>query len=93
MLGGCSRKFLRQCKIELSRGNLREQKVLESAFSGFQTAYNPKFWQPQCHLQDILGILQTSHFELLEGWNLWIWCMTDVIVISHLGLFFALLPP
>ena len=24
---------------------------------------------------------------------IWIWCMTDLIVISHFGLFFALLPP
>ena len=38
-LGGYSRKFSqRQCKIQISRGNLVEQKFLESAFSGFQRA-------------------------------------------------------
>ena len=43
MLGGYSRKFWqRQCKIQLSLG---EQKLLESAFSGFQRDQNPKFWQ------------------------------------------------
>ena len=46
MLGGYSRKFpRRQCNIQLSRDNLEEQKLLESAFSGFQRAQNPKFWQ------------------------------------------------
>ena len=39
MLGIYSRKFSRiPCKIQLSRGNLGEQKVLESAFSGFHGA-------------------------------------------------------
>ena len=39
MLGGYSRKSLkRQYKIKISRDNLGEQKVLESAFSEFQTA-------------------------------------------------------
>ena len=39
MLGGYSRKFSRrQCKIQLSRDNLGEEKVLKSPFSGFQRA-------------------------------------------------------
>ena len=39
MLVRYSRKFSgRKCKIQLSRDNLGEQKVLESAFSGFQRA-------------------------------------------------------
>ena len=67
---GYSRKCSwRQCKIQLSRDNLGEQKLLESVFSGFQTAQNPKFWQPWCYLRDILGLLQNSRFELLDGWN------------------------
>ena len=37
--GGYLRRFSqRQCKIQLPRDNLREQKILESAFSGFQRA-------------------------------------------------------
>ena len=61
MLGGYSRKFSqRQYKIQLSRDNLGEQKLLESSFSGFQIAQNPKFWQPWCYLRDILALLQTS---------------------------------
>ena len=72
MLGGYSRKFLRrQCKIQPSRNNLVEEKLLESPLSGFQRVQNSKFWQPWCHLLDTLGLLQTFHFELLGvgGWN------------------------
>ena len=28
-----------------------------------------KIWQPWCHRRDILGLLRTSCFELLRGWN------------------------
>ena len=39
MFGGYSKKLSqRHCEIQLSRGNLGEQNVLESAFSGFQRA-------------------------------------------------------
>ena len=34
---------------------------------------NPKFWQPWCNLWDILGVLQTTRFELLGDWNV---CIT-----------------
>ena len=37
ILGGYSRKFpRRQCKNQLSREHVGEEKVLQSAFSGFQ---------------------------------------------------------
>ena len=49
--------------------DLWEQKVLESAFSGFQIAKKPKFLQPWCHLREILCLWQTSCFELLGEWN------------------------
>ena len=65
MSGVYSGKFSqRQCKIQLSRENLGEQNVLESAF--FRVFLKSKFRLPVLPL-DILGLLQTSSFELLEG--------------------------
>ena len=59
---GYSGKFLcRQCKIQLSRDNLGEQKVLKSAF--FRLSESLKLC---CHLWDILGPLQTCQF-----WVIW----------------------
>ena len=38
---------------------------------GFQRTWSQKYWQPWCHLLDIMGPLQTSCFELFQDWKVW----------------------
>ena len=57
----------RQCNIKLSRDNLGEQKVTESAFFRLSKSLKPKI------SRILLDLLQTSHCELLGGWNI---CIT-----------------
>ena len=62
-------KFLqRQCKIELPRDNLGKQNVLEKAFFRFLKSLQSKILAPVVPPMR-LGLLQTSCFELLGGWN------------------------
>ena len=61
MSGEYLRKFSRrQCKIQLSRDILGEQKALKSAFLRLSKKLKSKNLQTWCHLRDILGLLQTS---------------------------------
>ena len=48
---------------------------MEIGFSGFQRDRNLKFWQLWCNFQNIPGLLQTSRFELLGGWNV---CICEI---------------
>ena len=70
MLGRYSGKFSRRNSKFDFLGIIQESKrLLESAFSGFQRAQNPRIWQPQCYLWNIQGLSLTSRFGLLGGWN------------------------
>ena len=53
---GYSRKFSRDpCKIQLSRDNLGEQKVLEGAFSEFSESLQPKIFTSLTTMVPSLG--------------------------------------
>ena len=65
MSGGYSGKFLqRQCKIQLFRDNLGEQKVLESAFFRLSEGLKSKILVTMVPPRDVLGLLQTFRFDL-----------------------------
>ena len=68
-LYGYSGKFLqRQCKIQLSRDNLEEQKVLESTFFRLSKSLKSTI---SANIVPPPG--QTSHYELLGDWNVCHW--------------------
>ena len=73
MSGGNSGKFLqREFKIQFSRNNLGEQKVLESAFFRLSKSLKPKILANMVPLLEYtIALLQASCFELLEAWNIY----------------------
>ena len=84
--GGYSRKFLRrQCKIQFSRGNLREQKVLESAFSSFQGALKSKILATMVPPPGHIGYITNNKPLVLSYWELER-MLSTTIVFSFNGL-------
>ena len=74
MPGGYSRKFEKNGKrmgnSNFCRDNLGEQKILESAsFRVSKSLKSKRLATMVCYLRVILGLLQTSCFELLGGWS------------------------
>ena len=71
MFGRYSRKFSqRQCKIQLSRGNLREQKVLESTFSDFQRTLKSKMLSTMVPPLGYTGYITNNKPLFLSYWGL-----------------------
>ena len=85
MSGGYSGKFSQsECKIKLSRDNLREQKVLEGAFFRLSKSLKSKILATRVPLQLILGLLQTprlsySEIEMHAGF----WSFSDPFLLLH----------
>ena len=69
MLNGYSGKFSqKQCEIQLSRINLGKNKVLKNTFFRLPESLKPQILATMRPTPNILGLLQTSRFELLGGW-------------------------
>ena len=65
-----SRKFSqRQYKIQLSRDNLGEQKVLKSAFGRLSKSLKSKVLVTNVPPPGYTGFVTNLLFELLGGWN------------------------
>ena len=91
--GGYSRKFLRrQCKIQFSRGNLREQKVLESAFSSFQGALKSKILATMVPPPGHIGYITNNKPLVLSYWELER-MLSTTIVFSFNGLIWKIWYP
>ena len=64
-------------------GMIWESIFLEGAFSRLSKSLKSKILATGCHLQVLLGLLQTSRFELLVGgWNVWYWKYCQLFVAA-----------
>ena len=93
MSSGYSWKYLQEhYKTHLPRDNLGEQKVLKSVIFRLSKRLKSKILATRVPPPDILGLLQTSGFELLWGWNV---CLHRVKqapgLPCHVWVFFAFL--